>query len=329
MKLERIGMIGDDRKDVASAGEFSARIVTQGEASDGHLLRAEGGVFGSSLPMLQNHNRKEVGNTLGRWDSFAMSADADAVEGWTSRGHIQMGGEGAQAEARRDLAHMIAEGDINGVSTSWDPKQSKYMRRATLPRGHFARATTGAGSRGMYFEDWIPVECSICCISKDRRAAIGRAESTTGELSEWWRGFADGNDPENVATVQDRSLSELSELAELARSFGVQNNDLINAVAGLLDFDGEPQVLTIAGRALIVPKEWYDRWQTTTRDYSDLLTTVAEIESAEEDAAVEASRALNFPAILQGIDTDRGVGDTDPFTRLAEQLGPLFGKVTQ
>jgi hypothetical protein len=175
-----------------SSGVFSATLATEGEASDGHILSIKGGHIPERMPLLVSHwndPHEQAGSITNPKKHLK-----DAPPRVSVTGHIEMSGEGAPAEIRRDLAHMIAKGHVGAMSIRWDEVPGKTVRRINLPSDHphyvDPEKAKGAERWGLFFEEWRGLEGSIVSIGADPGALIGRANETTGEVQQFWRAMA-------------------------------------------------------------------------------------------------------------------------------------------
>jgi hypothetical protein len=91
-------------------------------------------------------------------------------------GVIDVQGDGAQADIRRDIAHGISVGDITAMSGRWDTV-GEPVARASLPKGHYAFSDVSGGfSTPMFFEQAKVLEGSIVGVPADAAAMIGRSQ---------------------------------------------------------------------------------------------------------------------------------------------------------
>lgn len=201
-KHERIARI--DGIDLAT-GVFPMTLATEGEASDGHILSIKGGQIPERMPMLSAH-WNEPTSQLGSINQPEKRLK-DSPPRLRAMGHIEMSGEGASAEIRRDLAHMIDKGHVTGVSIRWDDVPGKTVRRVNLPSDHpyFVDAETANGPErwGVFFEEWRALEGSVVPIGSDPQALIGRANETTGEVRAFWRSMVDEGDADAARWLRD------------------------------------------------------------------------------------------------------------------------------
>ena len=116
-------------------GAFKMTLATEGEASDGDILSIKGGQIPERMPMLNGHwnlATEQLGSI-----TDAVKHLQDTPPRLTTIGHIEMGGEGAPADIRRDLAYMIDKKHVTGVSIRWDEVAGKPpVRRINLPSDH-------------------------------------------------------------------------------------------------------------------------------------------------------------------------------------------------
>src|SRR5262245_15452442 len=112
------------------AGTFGMTLATEGEASDGHILSIEGMSAPERMPLLIAHasdplralgsivrTRKHLGEKPARLSAV---------------GEIELTGDGAAAEMRRDVLHMIGQGHVGAVSIRWDADPKHAVARVDL-----------------------------------------------------------------------------------------------------------------------------------------------------------------------------------------------------
>jgi hypothetical protein len=158
------------------SGRFPVTLFTNGEASDGHIIDVRGLQVPDRVPMFFNHDAdptrragglvdpKKVGKStqLGR-ASLKMVAVLDVA------------GDSAAADIRRDVAQGISVGDITAMSGRWDPVGDPTPR-AALPKSHYAFSNVSGGfSTPMFFPEATVLEGSIVGVGADAAALIGRA----------------------------------------------------------------------------------------------------------------------------------------------------------
>lgn len=208
---------------VDESGFFQMTLATEGEASDGDILSMKGGQIPERMPLLLSHYndptaiagsitdpRKELKHSPPRL---------------RTRGQIEMEGEGALAEIRRDVA-MMTNKHGGAVSIRWDESDGgdPPIRRVNLPSDHpyFVDAEKEKSWRkrnGYFWPSWKALEGSIVALGSDSDATIGgrlyaqRADETEGEVSKFWRAMADDarhgsggllGTPEERQYVEDR-----------------------------------------------------------------------------------------------------------------------------
>jgi DNA-binding transcriptional MerR regulator len=176
-------------------GEFPMILATDGEASDGDILSIEGAQFTARAPLQLSHIN-DPRDTLGTVSGFRRDLQSSPKR-LRARGQIELGGQGPSAEIRRDIAHMIQQGHVTGISVRWEP--IKYVRRTSLPKEHPAHVKEDDADYrkryGFYHEKWAVREGSIVAVQADKAAMIGRAESTEGAVSAFWRAMVDDAKP--------------------------------------------------------------------------------------------------------------------------------------
>lgn len=207
-----------------STGIVQGILATDGEASDGHILAIEGGEFRSGSPLLFGHDDRD-GN-LGSWSDF--TPKGGVLRG---RAQIELGGSGARAEWRADVAHMIEQGHIGAFSIRWDPIGEPTARTA-LQSDHPAyvdpdRETEFRKLYGFHFDKWRMLEGSVVTLPADQAALIGRARSGDGSSDYWNRVLArmagvpmDDRTPLEKAVAESFTDIALDELEPVTLSDG-------------------------------------------------------------------------------------------------------------
>ena len=180
--------IGFERASIdMNTGEFAMTLATSGEASDGHVMSIAGGRVPSKIPLLISHEN-DPRSQIGSIHTARKTLDT-SPEKLTAIGQIELGGEGGPAEIRRDLAYMISQGHVRGVSIRWEPL--KWQARTQLPKEHpaFVEETEPnyAKRYGLYFSQWRALEGSVVSVGADPAALIGRSFETDGAVSQFWR----------------------------------------------------------------------------------------------------------------------------------------------
>jgi hypothetical protein len=188
-----------------SAVRVAGILATDGETEDGHIVHIAG-VEGleRGAPLLWEHGFRggSMGSLpLGSWEEFAREGSGKPGQGrHVIRGTavIETGGEGEQALARRDVAHMVAQGHIKGFTIRLKPHPDKGpVARVNLPSDHYAAVDANnvpphdVRRWGAFWERSVLVEGSLTTMGADPRALVGRALSTTGAVQELWRTAAE------------------------------------------------------------------------------------------------------------------------------------------
>lgn len=195
-------------------GVFSMILATEGEASDGDILSIKGGKVPKRMPMLNGHYNSATEQLGSITDPEKLLEDSPPR--LRAMGHIELGGDTGPADVRRDLAYMISQGHVTGMSIRWDVVDGGKppVRRINLPSDHpyFVDAETEKNPRkryGLFWPEWRAMEGSVVALGADSKALIGRAEETEGDVSTFWRAMADDLDgrrlePPDVAITFDR-----------------------------------------------------------------------------------------------------------------------------
>jgi len=218
-------------------GEFGCVLFTNGEASDGHLIDVRSLDVPNSLPMFVDHvadPTKRAGKLHSPiFDGRGMSVGDTSVR---MTGRVDLEGDGAAADIRRDLFHGIAVGDIRSVSGRWR-STSAPTPRSELDRSHWAHSGNGSG---FFFENAVALEGSIVGLGADPSALIGRSNDTDkpAHVREFWRSWSETGDSSGALAAlaaQARQIPGLVEIetsdgsfyvpAEVARAFEGQRNE--------------------------------------------------------------------------------------------------------
>ena len=232
-------------------GEFGCVLFTNGEASDGHLIDVRSLTVPDSLPMFVDHvadPTKRAGKLHSPiFDGRGMSLPTGSVASSTPSttvgdtsvrmtGRVDLEGDGAAADIRRDLFHGIAVGDIRSVSGRWR-STSAPTPRSELDRAHWAHSGNGSG---FFFENAIALEGSIVGLGADPSALIGRSNDTEKpeHVREFWRSWSETGDSSGALAAlaaQARQIPGLVKIetsdgsfyvpAEVARAFQGQQNE--------------------------------------------------------------------------------------------------------
>lgn len=188
MDYERTSTI--ERVEGGGDGRLAGILVTDGEASDGHILDIDGGDLPKRAPLLFGHDDVSGSSNLGSWDGFEK---IDRGKGRAIRGtaQIEQGGQGVQQEWRDDIALMIAKKHINQFSVRWNETDDP-IPRINLSSDHpaFVDAQKEKSSRkrwGLYFPKWRLLEGSVVTLGADPNALIGRMAECSGDIRKLWR----------------------------------------------------------------------------------------------------------------------------------------------
>ena len=170
---------------VVTDGIISGTLASNGEASDGHIIEPRGVEIDGAVPLLFGHDAHSGRNNLGSWINFAVRGPRRSGLGDNQlhgTAQIELGGSGAQAEFRQDVAHMVAGGHINAFSVRWDPI-GEAVARTDLPVKHYAHAgqdSPRSAQQGLYFERSRILEGSVVTIGADASALVARALESDG-----------------------------------------------------------------------------------------------------------------------------------------------------
>lgn len=233
---ERTLEIGDGARS-GDVFEFPMTLATDGEAADGHILSIEGGRIEKRIPLLTSH-MPDPTMQLG-----SITKPERDLEGKVKRlravGVIELSGEGAAAEIRRDLAHMIGLGHVRAVSIRWDATKPATPRRE-LPKEHPAHVGEGETDYrkryGMYFPEWRALEGSVVAVGADPKALIGRADEIgEGAAAQFWRDLASAAAPVPLTPVE--IAGRLADVIAQARAASVPWSELYTALADVAGDD--------------------------------------------------------------------------------------------
>jgi hypothetical protein len=199
------------------SGSFPMILASEGEASDGHVLNIRGASIPEKMPLQLSHANSPL-DTLGSI-THASTGTKAGVRVLRAIGKIEMGGEGPQADIRRDLALMISEGHVGSVSLR--AEGTKVIPRRELPKNHRAFVEANEPDMlkrfGLFFEEFNALEGSIVALGADRNAIIGRSMETEGAVQEFWRGFVE-EEVEQEEELLD--TSEIEDVRSLERFLG-------------------------------------------------------------------------------------------------------------
>lgn len=293
--LQRISHLRDaDLSNTATTGEFSGIIATEGEASDGHILSIKGGRFDKSMPMLLSHYNDPTA-TAGSWRAFEKTS-YKGVPAVRAHGSIEMEGEGALADIRRDVALMVSKRHVRGLSIRWDPIEA--VPRSGLPESHpHYQATADVWPTPMFYKRWQGEEASIVALGADKQALAGRAAEVGPAVSRFYRMLL-GDLGEEPRTTTDRvDLSALVGAAETARAAGVSVADVLNAVAGDVDPDDLVAYDLAEGGRILIPSTLADHLadleallDENSRSQAEDLVRIMDEDDAREQRADDLSR---------------------------------------
>jgi len=256
-------------------GEFPATLFTDGEASDGHILDIAGAVIPERMPMFANH---EADPTMQLGSIIKATRTAHAIK---VTGHIEMEGEGAVADIRRDVALMMSRGHVSRMSGKWDADASATKRRSDLPREHYAHTKDG----GLYFGRWNALEGSIVGLGADPQAVVGRAADVElpDHVRSFWRAF-------QAEQEEHGADATLADAIERLRAAGPS---VINAF-GEADPSGF-ELYDYEGQTLLLPQSLIERLCAPAPE------TVAPLPALEAaPARVEVDASAEIKAMLDG-----------------------------
>lgn len=207
------------RSEGEGSGEFSMVFASEGEAADGHVLSIRGFEQPSEpIPLLLSHRVLDAQAVMG--SVIETRADLEHSPALLhGRAMIETGGEGPNAEIRRDVDYMVGRGHLQQVSVGWKETQPPTPR-TQLQRSHphfvDARRAWGPRRRGLHFGGWRAAEVSFVGVGSDQLGRIAqRAEETDGPVRSYWEELA-----------RDGAHEELRDAVERCRSAGFGVEDL-------------------------------------------------------------------------------------------------------
>ena len=234
------------------SGEFPLLLMTNGEASDGHIVDIRSLEAPETLPMLVNHDANPV-TRMGGMHSPRIEAPRKARLGGDRlryTGRIDMEGDSALADIRRDVAQGIHVGDVRALSGRWDG--GKMTARAVLEKNHYAYSELPGGwETPSYFEGATMLEGSIVGLGADPMALAGRAGdlSKPQHVRDFYRSLAQGRPLPEVLTIGPDEMADQSyEPIELEDGTRVYVPREVAIVWGQ-SIEGEPVVVPEAAPA--------------------------------------------------------------------------------
>ena len=169
-------------------GTFPAVLATNGEASDGHILHIKGNKTPARMPLLFGHRSEAMTPSLGSVTKPVKGKSADTkLDVLRTTQVVNMEGDGQMADIRRNIALLVDNGDLNGMSVRWVPDE--VVRRIDLPRGYYAFIDPATESRdserywGYFHKRSHNQEGSIVAVGADPGALVGRAQELKGGAS--------------------------------------------------------------------------------------------------------------------------------------------------
>ena len=234
------------------SGEFPLLLMTNGEASDGHIVDIRSLEAPETLPMFVNHDANPV-TRMGGMHSPRIEAPRKARLGGDRlryTGRIDMEGDSALADIRRDVAQGIHVGDVRALSGRWDG--GKMTARAVLEKNHYAYSELPGGwETPSYFEGATMLEGSIVGLGADPMALAGRAGdlSKPQHVRDFYRSLAQGRPLPEVLTIGPDEMADQSyEPIELEDGTRVYVPREVAIVWGQ-SIEGEPVVVPEAAPA--------------------------------------------------------------------------------
>lgn len=168
-------------------GEFPATLVTNGPASDPHILDIRTLRAPDSFPMFANHDADPIGQ-LGTMFGPRKAGKSTRLGGASLKvtGRIDVQGDSLLADIRRDVAERMSRGDISQLSVRWGHDEqvvnTPRSDMAALKKvgGEFAYSDVTGGFETAMFIQYAPVlEGSIVGLGADQAALVGRSQDLT------------------------------------------------------------------------------------------------------------------------------------------------------
>lgn len=295
--FERTAKIARNEGD--PSGAVRGVLVTDGEASDGHILNIGGAELPASPPLLFGHDDFSGRSNLGSWTSLqahqAKSGELGSsfIEG---RAQIDLGGpDGSDKDWRSNIAYMVDQGHIEAFSVRWQ-EVGEPQRRVNLPSDHPAavdeKKAKGAQRWGLYFEKWRMLEGSVVTLGADPAAVIHQMAQATGEARVRWRAAFDD-------MLKRGDLPR--DLEELVTEFHTIRNALVQR--GIQDFGSLLMTKLSPGELIgidlgingtaVIPRAAYD---AMLRDANERLNYALDVqEQIAADAAQAAHDSSDLP----------------------------------
>lgn len=273
-----------------ATGEFPARVATNGEASDRHILDIATLIVPASVPMFVNHDPSPV-SRMGQLNSPRTSGKTMKLGGATlhMRGRIDMEGDSAAADIRRDVAQGIHVGDITAMSTRWGD-DFEGVARSSLAKHHFAyREDLGGWNTPLFIKAATILENSIVGLGADQAALIGRSQDVNRapHVREFYAMLAQGDrlSREQALTCLYEEAGRIDELESIETASGAffVPRDVAGVWGQSIEFD-EPRIAYLERGATI---------EITTDDPIDSpgdLPEASREESASADEPPEPTR---------------------------------------
>lgn len=203
------------------SGEFSGTLFSNSACSDPHILDVAGIEMPERMLLCVSHSA-DPGSRLGSITSHEkrMPAGGSVELGDSSvqvSCRIDMGGDSAASDVRRDIARGISLGDLSALSGRW--VGTEQIERSALSRSHAAH-----GRSGLYFSSSVAIEGSVVGIGADKSALIGRSQDLAlpDHVRTFWRSMVAGEEETGSAVdiagvlaalaAQSRSVDGLVEI---------------------------------------------------------------------------------------------------------------------
>jgi hypothetical protein len=278
-------MIELDRGVVEDDGSFPATLFSEAEASDGHILSVKGGTIPRQMPMFVNHYpspREQLGSIF-----EPRKVLDETPKRITIRGQIELGGESAMADIRRDVHYMMQQGHVSRMSGRWSAERSDTVYRTELPPSHEFYVSPEDKTRkrwGMLFKRWTGDEGSVVGLNADPKAVVGRSQDS--ELPEhvrsFWRAFGEVQDEETVAELET-IFALIGDFSNDAREKGAELADIINAINGVfkdVTADNlEPFRVGDDGPTIWLPRDLIIGLQSRERAFASALDGINDVRS--------------------------------------------------
>ncbi len=298
-------------------GEFPLILASNGEASDGHIIDVAHMEVAERIPMFSNHNADPMQRMGGLINPRVSGKTTQKGRAFLHMvGVLDMAGDGALPDIRRDVAQGISLGDITQMSLRWDDLETP-VPRASLDKKHFAFSEAGAESWNtpLFFGNTQAREGSIVGLGSDQASIVGRSRdlSKPSHVREFYEILSRGGDPEQLAddlcavcSARELDMQEPSAEETVRRfySLPVEARQLSQADAA--------EIVEAQADALLIP---FERGGIADQLRQEMANELSETAAERLDAEMtnerpEEARAKDKPAAEQPTPEDAKAKDT-------------------